>query len=127
MKSDIVFFARKRYTVKVNGIYNIDIPLLFFFCPQARYKRPNKRYLNHYLKITKSLLLFEKKCSVGIQTTQNISAILSETKRKTELKRGTPINTTTAAQCVRCLFSEGLAHAIFLLAVLSHNQIIFQI
>ena len=48
-----------------------------------------------------------------------ISEILSETKRKTERKARYAARTanTKTAQCARRLFSEGLAHAMFLLAV----------
>ena len=52
--------------------------------------------------------------------------MLSETKRKTERKARYTARTAgrATAQCARRQFSEGLAHAMFLLAVLSRNQII---
>ena len=67
---------------------------------------------------------------------QKNSEMLSETKRKRERKArfnlvrstNSPIQpNTTRAQCARCVFSESLAHAMFVLAVLSHHQITFQI
>ena len=69
------------------------------------------------------------KNALWVQTMQKLPEILSETNRKTERKARLNLvcstnsqiqpNTRTA-QCARCLF-------MFLLAVLSHNQIYFQI
>ena len=60
--------------------------------------------------------------------------LLSETNRKTERKaRFNLVHSTNSpiqpnkktTQCARCLFSESLAHTMFLLAVSSRNQIVF--
>ena len=56
-----------------------------------------------------------------------ISEILSETKRKTERKARYAARTanTKTAQCARRLFSEGLAHVMFLLAVFLIHLFLF--
>ena len=83
-----------------------------------------------FLKITKSLLLFDKKCCLGTYKRCKNYLKLSESNRKTERKAARlhfvcstnsqiQPNTRTV-QCAWCLF-------MFLLVLLSHNQIIFQI
>ena len=94
---------------------------------KVRYNR-RKSYLKYYLKSPRAFY-FSINNAVWVQTMQKLSKILSETNRKTERKSRFNLvystnsqiqpNTRTA-QCARCLF-------MFLLAVLSHNQIIFQI
>ena len=70
-----------------------------------------------------------KKCSVGANDAKTCLEILSE-KQKNGTKivvqsRCTQHEQPNTAQydnrCAWCLFSESLAHTIFLLAVLSHN------
>ena len=79
-----------------------------------------------YLKTTKSILLFDKKCSLGTykRCKNYLKYDLKQPKngRKSAVQsRKSQIQPNTrTAQCARCIF-------MFLLAVLSHNQINFQI